>query len=79
MVTSNVTYVDFLDKTFNLKTNSYQPFRKPDCNSKHIDIDSDNPPQILKQLSKSISKRLSENLPKAFGKSKTLYQKFNTP
>ena len=29
-VTSNITFfVDFLNATLNLKTNSYQPFRKP--------------------------------------------------
>ena len=29
IVTTNITSVDFLDVTFNLKTESYQPFRKP--------------------------------------------------
>ena len=29
IVTANVTSVDFLDVTFNLKTESYQPFRRP--------------------------------------------------
>ena len=29
IVTTNITFVDFLDVTCNLKTESYQPFRKP--------------------------------------------------
>ena len=43
----------------------------------YIDINSNHPPQILKQLSKSISKRLSENSSskEVFDKSKTLYEK----
>ena len=28
VLTTNITFVDFLDVTFNLKTESYQPFRK---------------------------------------------------
>ena len=41
--------------------NRYQPFRKPSNDPKYIDINSNHPPQILKQLPNSISKRLSEN------------------
>ena len=29
IVTTNITSIDFLDVTFNLKTESYQPFRRP--------------------------------------------------
>ena len=76
-VTTNITSVDFLDLTLNLKTESYQPFRKPNNGPIYIDINSNHPPQILKRLPKSISKRLSENssLKEVFDKSKTLYQK----
>ena len=40
IVTTNITSVDFLDVTFNLKTESYQPFRKPNNEPKYIDISS---------------------------------------
>ena len=42
-----------------------------------IDINSNHPPQILKQLPKSSSKRLSKNSSskEVFGKSKALYKK----
>ena len=47
IVTTNITSVDFLDVTFNLKTESYQPFRKPNNEPKYIDISSNHPPQFL--------------------------------
>ena len=76
-VTTNITSVDFSDITLSLKTEFYQPFRKPNNDSIYIDINSNHPPQRLKQLPKSISKRLSENSASkdAFDKSKALYEK----
>ena len=46
MVTSNITSVDFLDLTLNLKTESYQPFRKPNNDSIVVDINSNYAPII---------------------------------
>ena len=43
-VTINITSVDFLDLTLNLKTKSYQPFRKPNNDPIYIDINSNHPP-----------------------------------
>ena len=37
-VTTNITSVDFLDLTINLKTESYQPFRKRNNNPIYVDI-----------------------------------------
>ena len=76
-VITNITFIDFLDLTLNLKTQYYQPFRKPNNDPIYIDINSNHPPQILKQLPKSISERSSENSSskEVFDKSKTLYQK----
>ena len=61
-VPTNITSVAFLHLTLNLKAESYQPFRQPNNDLIYIDINSNHPPQILKQLPKSISKILSENL-----------------
>ena len=47
-VTSNITLVDFLNITLSLKTESYQPFRKPNNDPKYIDINPNHPPQIMK-------------------------------
>ena len=54
----NLKTVDFLDVTFDLDNNAYKPFD----NNKPIDINkhSNHPPSILKQLPKSIEKRISE-------------------
>ena len=77
IVTTNITSVDFLDVKFNLNTESYQPFRKPNNEPKYIDISSNDPPQVLKQFPKSIEKRLSEILStkEIFDNSKHLYEK----
>ena len=74
---NNITSVDFLDVKFNLKTESYQPFRKPNNEPKYIDISSNHPPQVSKQLPKSIEKRLSKTLSckEIFDNSKHLYKK----
>ena len=61
-VPTNITSVAFPHLTLNLKAESYQPFRQPYNDLIYIDINSNHPPQTLKQLPKSISKRLSENL-----------------
>ena len=56
-LTTNIT--SMLHLTLSLE--SYQPFRKPNNDLIYIDINSNHPPQVLKQIPKSISKRLSEN------------------
>ena len=53
--------VDLLDVTLNLKTNSYQPFKKPNDSLLYVHTSSTHPPQILKQLPASIADRLSKN------------------
>ena len=74
-VTANITSVDFRNLT--VKTEFYQLFRKPNNDSIYIDINSNHPPQILRQLPKSIRKRLFENSSskEVFIKSKALYEK----
>ena len=74
-VTSNITSADFLDLILNWKNESYQPFRKPNNDPIIIDINSNHPPQIFKQLPKSIFKILAENSlsKEVFDKSKMLY------
>ena len=59
-VITNIISVDFFNVTFNLKTEFCQPFSKPNNELKYIDINSNEPPQVLKQLPKSIKKRLSK-------------------
>ena len=51
IVTTNITSVDFLYVTLNLKTESYQPFRKPNNEPKYIDNSSNHPPTSLQATS----------------------------
>ena len=46
--------------TFDLQNNSYKPYRKPDNLPVYIYKHSNHPPTILKELPKSIAKRISD-------------------
>ena len=46
--------------TFDLDYNAYKPFRKENNKPIYINKPSNHPPNILKQLPKSIEKRISE-------------------
>ena len=52
--------VDFLDMTFDLDNNTYKPFRKENNMPIYINKHSNHPLSILKQLPKSIEKRISK-------------------
>ena len=56
----NLKSVDFLDLTFDLVNDIYKPYRKPNNKPLYINKHSNHPPNILKQLPKSIEKRISE-------------------
>ena len=60
-IVTNLTEVDFLDVTFRLENNTYRPYKKPNDKLIYIDVSSNHPPQIKKQLTKIISDRLSRN------------------
>ena len=51
--------VNFLDVTFNLCTGKCQPYKKPNDTPTYINVNSNHPPNIIKELSNSISKRIS--------------------
>ena len=56
----NLKSEDFLDITFDLLNEIYKPYRKPNNKPLYINKHSNHPPNILKQLPKSIEKRISE-------------------
>ena len=68
--------VDFLDVTFNLKENSYKPYKKPNDKLLYINTESNHPPNIIKQIPININKRLNQNSSskKVFNKSKKEYE-----
>ena len=55
---ANQHVVNFLDITLNLQKNTFQPYRKPGDTPVYINIQSNHPPSILKEVPKSISKRI---------------------
>ena len=57
--------VDFLDITLDLRTAIYKTYKKPNSNLTYIHKQSNHPPSIIKNLPKSINKRLSTNSKKA--------------
>ena len=61
-IQSNFKKVDFLDVTFDLNNNVYKPFRKEKGKPIYINKHSNHARSILKQLPKSIEKRISETL-----------------
>ena len=62
IINFNMEIVNYLDVTLNLNDGSYRPYKKPNEETNYIHVNSDHPPpppSILKQLPKSIEKRLS--------------------
>ena len=51
--------VNFLDVTLNLAEETFAPYRKPNSEPLYINVKSNHPPDVIKQLPKSVSKRLS--------------------
>ena len=51
---------DSLDVTFDLYNSLYKPYRKPNNKLIYINKQSNHPPNVLKQLPKSIAKRISD-------------------
>ena len=49
----------YLDVTLNLEHSTYRPYQKENNQTKHISIESNHPPSIIKQLPLSIESRLS--------------------
>ena len=55
----NVT--DFLDVVLDLETGTHKPFRKPNDTPNYINVNSNHPPAVIKQLPSMIEDRLSVN------------------
>ena len=60
IIECNLKVVNYLDVTFNLNDGSYRPYQNPNGETYNIHIQSDQPPSITKQLSRSIEKHLSQ-------------------
>ena len=72
----NMKTVNYLDVTLNLENSTYRPYKKENNQIKYINIESNHPPSIIKQLPLSIESRLSSlsSLEEIFNHSVILYQ-----
>ena len=59
-IQTNLKIANFLDVTFNLLDGTYKPYKKPNDNPLYININSNHPSNIIKQIPTIISKRISE-------------------
>ena len=59
---ANLILADFLDITFNLKSEKYWLYRKPNNQPLYINIKSNHPLPIKKQIPQMVSGRLSQNI-----------------
>ena len=75
-IEANLHRVNYLDVTFDLRKDTYLPNRKTDNPPVYINSCFNHTPTVIKQLPKSISKRLSDlsSNEKIFGKTKPAYR-----
>ena len=75
-VDTGLTQVNFLDVTFDLHNNTYQPYRKPNDNPLYIHTQSNHPKHIVNNVPLAINKRLSEiaSSEDLFNESRGIYQ-----
>ena len=59
IVQCNLKTTNYLDITLNLSDVSYRPHRTPNEKTNYIHVNSDHPPSIIKEIPRSIEKRLS--------------------
>ena len=75
-IEANLSSTEFLYVTLDLRNNKYYPYRKPNDNPVYVNMKSNHPPTILKQILSMVSTRLSK-LPcseEEFHKSKPFYE-----
>eukprot|EP00117_Sycon_ciliatum_P010892 scpid56109/ scgid2016/ len=58
-IDTNIKTTNFLDVTLDLTTGAYKPYRKPGDTPLYLNMASNHPPTIIKNLPKSINKRLT--------------------
>ena len=59
-VETNTSTTNFLDITLDLENDKFCPYRKPNDKPTYINVSSNHPRTIIKQLPKMISKRISD-------------------
>ena len=59
-ISSNIKIVNFLDVTLDLSSNSYKPFIKSNQNPTYINVNSNHPKNIIKQIPKAVNLRIGK-------------------
>ena len=59
-ISSNIKIVNFLDVTLDLSSNSNKPFIKSNQNPSYINVNSNHPKNIIKQISKAVNLRIGK-------------------
>ncbi len=57
---TNLKTVNFLDVILSLQTGTHKPYRKPNDKPMYINIDSNHPPSLIRNIPKAVEKRLLE-------------------
>ena len=57
----NLEILDYLDITFDLTTGLFKPYNKTNNIPRYVNSKSNHPPSILKEIPKSVLKRISSN------------------
>ena len=71
----NMKIVNYLDVTFNVNDGTYRPYQKPDNIIHYIHIESNHPPNIVKQIPKTIEKASSSSPIKKYSMNQYLSMK----
>ena len=58
-IEANKKTVQFLDVEFHLETSQYRPFLKPGDTPLYVNVNSNHPPSILKNIPEAVNRRLS--------------------
>ena len=61
VIKCNKTIVNYLDITLNLEDGSFRPYLKPDNKLQYINTQSNHPPNVIRQIPKTIEQRLSNH------------------
>ena len=61
VIECNKAVVDFLDITLNLNDGTFKPYLKPDNTLQYINTQSNHPPNVIRQIPKTIEQRLSNH------------------
>ena len=59
-IASNLKIVNFLDVTLNLNNGTFKPFSKNDSAPRYINISSNHPRSVLRQISNAVNQRINK-------------------